>query len=76
MQVATFADELKNNLSGTTIKPFLATITPGKTGLSKGRVITTKVRPHYYEGVKNTESANTDNLAIASTSHESKIYRI
>ena len=55
MQVATFADELRNNRSGTTMKPFLATITPGKTG--RGRVIITKVGPNYYEGIKYRESA-------------------
>lgn len=57
MQVATFADALRNNRSGTNTKPFLATIAPGKTGLSKGRVTITKIGPHYYQDVKHRESA-------------------
>ena len=52
MQVATFANKLRNNRRGTTTKPFLATVTPGKTGW--GRV--TKVGPNYYEGIKYRES--------------------
>ena len=56
MEVVTWKDSLRKDFSGTTREPLLATIIPGKTGISKGRVILTKVAGNYHETVKHRKT--------------------